>query len=119
MPLLVALCILGQRHDNNYNEMRPGLTWCNKEVKSIIDIYEDGDLSHILETTHTNRKVEKIRNEQMRERGYDGSVKHCCAKIAISKDTLMVTSNLAAPIKALSSSCWVSYVLTTNEPLLG
>lgn len=33
----------------------------------------------------------------MRGRGYDGSAKHCCAKIAIPKDTSMVTSNLLVP----------------------
>lgn len=48
--VLTALCIVGQRHHINNNKMSGGLTWCNEEVKYLIDIYADGLINQRFDT---------------------------------------------------------------------
>lgn len=38
--LLVMHCIVGPHHDNN-NKMSHGISWCSKEVKSLVGIWAD------------------------------------------------------------------------------
>lgn len=76
--MLVALCIVGQRHDKD-NNMSCGLDWCCEEVKYLMDIWTDDHISQILDTTHKNSEVFKIVSEQIKERSFECSVQKYCA----------------------------------------
>lgn len=46
----MALCIVGQHHDNNNDKVSRGFIWCREEVKCVIDILADEHFSQMLDS---------------------------------------------------------------------
>ncbi len=60
--------------------MSRGLTWCNEEVKCLIEIWADEQISQMLDTAHKNYETYKIVSEWMKERDCEHSVEQCCER---------------------------------------
>ncbi len=81
---LVALCIVGQLHNNG-----------SEEVKCLVDIWADEQVCQMLDTTHKNSEVYKIVNERMKERGYERSVNSAAQRPKLRQQYMRVRDQLA------------------------
>ncbi|KAL2095747.1 hypothetical protein ACEWY4_007895 [Coilia grayii] len=59
-----------------------GLTWSAEEVKFLIDIWAEENISSMLDTTHKNTAVFKIFSDiRLREKGFNRTIEQCRAKL--------------------------------------
>lgn len=63
------------------SKMSRGRTWSNEEVKCLINIWSDEQVSKILEKTHKNAEVFKMFSDQLTECGFNRSVEQCRIKV--------------------------------------
>lgn len=104
--VLVTRCIVCRRHDNS-NKMNCGLT---EEVKCLVDIWEDEQISQTLDTATTSAKFIKLGATNESQGLWTLCGRH---KIILS----IMTSDLLVPVAMRQTGCWVGCVLTANKPL--
>ncbi|KAK7898742.1 hypothetical protein WMY93_019595 [Mugilogobius chulae] len=61
--------------------MARGQTWSEEEVKALIDIWSDENISQLLVTTHKNNEVFKLISEKMEALGFIRTVVQCRTKV--------------------------------------
>lgn len=92
--VLVALCIVGRRHDND-SSMSRVLTWSREEVKCLIAIWAAEHISQTVRTAHSsNSELYEIVRNKLKGRGWTLSPA-ASKKKAINKGTIlsMLTSD--------------------------
>ncbi|XP_074521445.1 uncharacterized protein LOC141798294 [Halichoeres trimaculatus] len=58
-----------------------GQTWSYEEVRCLLDIWSEENISQLLEKVHKNTEVFKIFSEKMKENGFTRTVEQCRVKV--------------------------------------
>lgn len=102
--VLVTQCVVWRRHDNS-NKMSCGLTWCTEEVKCLVDIWEDEQLSPDVGHHHSVCQIRKVGSNKWKQ-----GLRMLCSRYKIILS--IMTSDLLVPVAMQHIGCWVGCVLT-------